>query len=461
MSAHLLRSRKFAPLFWCQFFAAFNDTYLKSALTFIVVAKLAPAAANTLTLVGSILLTAPPFLLAALGGQWADRYDKAKVAQWLKLVEFGAVAIAAAGFVFGSVPLLFIALAMFGVLSALFGPVKYGILPDHLTKAELPGGNALVEGATFIAAILGPTAAALATRSTHDMRWAAGLCIGFAAIAYVAARFIPATGQAAPTLKVEANVAASTWRLLRTLRADRRLWRGAVITSLFWSMAVVVYTLLTPIVELGLGGDPLVFNIYNALFAIGIALGSGLAAWLLAGRTLMLPTPIAAAVLGLVSLDLAATLHNAATLHGAVAVRPLLAPAAFFSTWRAWHVGLDLLLLAMAGGLYIVPAFAAVQAWAPVGPARPRDRRRQRAERRLHRRRPRRDHRAAEARRQLRDDLPDPRHRQPRRLGLDPVGAADQPAARPRRAWSSASSTGSRSTAGRTSRPPGPTRSSR
>ncbi len=365
MSAHLLRSRKFAPLFWCQFFAAFNDTYLKSALTFIVVAKLAPAAANTLTLVGSILLTAPPFLLAALGGQWADRYDKAKVAQWLKLVEFGAVAIAAAGFVFGSVPLLFIALAMFGVLSALFGPVKYGILPDHLTKAELPGGNALVEGATFIAAILGPTAAALATRSTHDMRWAAGLCIGFAAIAYVAARFIPATGQAAPTLKVEANVAASTWRLLRTLRADRRLWRGAVITSLFWSMAVVVYTLLTPIVELGLGGDPIVFNIYNALFAIGIALGSGLAAWLLAGRTLMLPTPIAAAMLGLVSLDLAATLHNAATLHGAEAVRPLLAPAVFFSTWRAWHVGLDLLLLAMAGGLYIVPAFAAVQAWAP------------------------------------------------------------------------------------------------
>ena len=359
MSAHLLRSRKFAPLFWCQFFAAFNDTYLKSALTFIVVAKLAPQAANTLTLVGSILLTAPPFLLAALGGQWADRYDKARVAQWLKLVEFGAVAIAAAGFVVGSVPLLFVALAMFGVLSALFGPVKYGILPDHLTKAELPGGNALVEGATFIAAILGPTAAALATRTTHDMRWAAGLCIVFAAIAYFAARFIPATGQAAPTLKVEANVVASTWHLLRTLRADRRLWRGAVITSLFWSMAVVVYTLLTPIVELGLGGDPIVFNIYNALFAIGIALGSGLAAWVLAGRTLMLPTPIAAAVLGLVSLDLAAT------LHGAVAVRPLLAPAAFFSTWRAWHVGLDLLLLAMAGGLYIVPAFAAVQAWAP------------------------------------------------------------------------------------------------
>ena len=359
MSAHLLKSRKFAPLFWCQFFAAFNDTYLKSALTFIVIAKLAPDAANTLTLVGSILLTAPPFLLAALGGEWADRYDKAKVAQWLKLVEFGAVAIAAGGFVFESVPLLFVALAMFGVLSALFGPVKYGILPDHLTKEQLPGGNALVEGATFIAAILGPTVAALATRSTGDMRWAAGLCILFAAIAYGSARLIPPTGQAAPTLKVDRNLGRSTWHLIGSIHHDKRLWRGAIITSLFWSMAVVVYTLLTPITELGLGGDTMVFNIYNALFAIGIALGSGLAAWLLAGRTLMLPTAIAAVLLGLVSLDLAATL-SVTKVPG-----PLLAPGAFFSSWRAWHVGIDLTLLAIAGGLYIVPAFAAVQAWAP------------------------------------------------------------------------------------------------
>ena len=360
MSGHLLTNRKFAPLFWCQFFAAFNDTYLKASLTFLVLFQLAPGTAKTLTLLGTVLLTLPAFFLSSLGGEWADRYDKAKVAQRLKLVEFGAVAIAGAGFLTNSLPLLFVALGLFGVLSALFGPVKYGILPDQLSVRELPGGNALIEGATFIAAILGPTVAALASRQGHgDPRWLAALTLLFAALAWGSALLIPKTGEAAPTLKVDPNVLRSTVKLIKSIHADNRLWRGGIIVSLFWMMAIVVYSLLAPIVTIQMGGDELVFDVYNAAFAIGIALGSGLASYLLAGRTLMLPTPIAAAIIGVVSLDLAVA------LTGPEATGPLLGVAEFFRTWHAWHVGVDLMLLSMAGGLYIVPAFAAVQAWAP------------------------------------------------------------------------------------------------
>lgn len=360
MVAQLLRSRRFAPLFWCQFFAAFNDTYFKSALTFLAIFKLAPDQAKLLTLLGTVLLTGPAFLLSALGGEWADRYDKARMAQRLKLVEFGGVALAGVGFLTQSLPILFVTLALFGVLSALFGPIKYGILPDHLTKEELASGNALVEGATFIAAILGPTVAALVSNHGHgDPKWAAALTLLFAAFSYGASRLIPATGEAAPQLKVDPNILRSTGRLMRLLHADRRLWRTAIITSLFWMMAAIVYSLLAPIVTLSLGGDEMVFDVYNAAFAIGIAIGSALAAWLLAGRTLMLPTPIAAILMGLISLDLAAA------LHGTSATGPLLGIAPFFKGALAWRVGIDLGLLALSGGLYIVPSFAALLAWAP------------------------------------------------------------------------------------------------
>jgi acyl-[acyl-carrier-protein]-phospholipid O-acyltransferase/long-chain-fatty-acid--[acyl-carrier-protein] ligase len=355
-----MTSRKFAPLFWCQFFAAFNDTYLKAALTFLLIFQLAPDRAKLLTLIGTVLLTAPAFFLSGLGGEWADRYDKAKVGQRLKLVEFGAVAIACLGFLLPSLPLLFVALAAFGILSALFGPVKYGILPDHLSREDLPGGNALVEGATFIAVILATTVAAISSQQGHgDARWAAGLTVLFAAVAYGAALLIPKTGEAAPTLRVDPNILRSTGHLLSYLRSDKKLWHGGMMVSLFWGMAIIVYTLLTPIVAMTLGGDELVFDIYNALFAIGIALGSGLASWLLGGRILILPVPVAAILIGLLALDLALTIHGV-DAHGVTR-----GVATFFQSWRAWHVGLDLLLLAIAGGLYIVPSFAAVQAWAP------------------------------------------------------------------------------------------------
>src|SRR5215472_4233530 len=142
MSQSLLGSRRFAPLFWCQFFSAFNDNFLKNALALLILFKIGSQSGESLvTLAGGIFI-APFFLLSAFGGQLADRFDKALVARRLKLAEIGAAAVAVAGFALNSLPLLFLALFLFGLNGALFGPIKYGILPDHLKREELPAGNA-------------------------------------------------------------------------------------------------------------------------------------------------------------------------------------------------------------------------------------------------------------------------------------------------------------------------------
>ena len=359
MSRTLLKSRKFAPLFWCQFFSAFNDSYLKTAIVFLILYPIALAHSGALVQLAGALFILPSFLLSALGGEMADRYDKAIIARRLKLVEFAAVAVAGAGFVLQSLPILFVALTCFGVLSALFGPVKYGILPDHLPTHDLPGANALIEGATFIAIITGTFLAAIAKDYGVSPAWFALLTLGFAALSWLAALAIPRSGEGAPHLKLDFNIARSTYTLMRDLRGDRRLWHGALIVGLFWLVGSIVFGLLPPMVKTVLGGDELVVSVYLALFAIGIAVGSGLASWLLDGRTLMLPTPLAAIGIGVVSLDLAWTLHNVVP-HDA-----MLGVAAFFHQPSAWHIGIDLALLSMAGGLYVVPSFAAVQAWSP------------------------------------------------------------------------------------------------
>ena len=156
-------SRRFAPLFWCQFFSAFSDNFLKTELVFLILFQIGgPDAEALITLAGGIFI-APFFFLSALGGQIADRFDKAMVARRLKFIEIGIAFVAVAGFSLHSVPVLFVALLLFGVIAALFGPMKYGILPDHLARAELPAANALVEGATFLAILLGTIFGGLAT----------------------------------------------------------------------------------------------------------------------------------------------------------------------------------------------------------------------------------------------------------------------------------------------------------
>ena len=98
MSSSLLMTRRFAPLFWCQFFSAFNDNFLKNALVFLILFKIGGSAAESLITLAAAVFIAPFFFLSALGGEMADRFDKAIVAQRLKLVEIGVAAIAVIGF---------------------------------------------------------------------------------------------------------------------------------------------------------------------------------------------------------------------------------------------------------------------------------------------------------------------------------------------------------------------------
>jgi acyl-[acyl-carrier-protein]-phospholipid O-acyltransferase/long-chain-fatty-acid--[acyl-carrier-protein] ligase len=345
----LLASRRFAPLFWCQFFAAFNDNLLKTALVFLILFR-GGGSGTLITLAGAVLI-APFFVLSGLGGELADRFDKARVAQRLKFVEIFVAAVSALGFWMQSVPVLFAALAGFGILAALFGPVKYGMLPDQLGPEELPGGNALIEGATFVAILTGTILGGLLARGGDSVVFA--MCVaGFALAAWICALFIPASGRAAPNLRVSGNIAASTLAMLGHLNAHARLIWGALVTSWFWLTGIVVLSLLPPLIKNLIGGDEIAVTVYLALFTIAVAVGSALAALLAGGRIRLGITVAGAVLIGAFALDLAlagATMTSGQGANSALGIR----------------AGVDLFGLAAAGGLFIVPAFAAVQAWSP------------------------------------------------------------------------------------------------
>ena len=353
-------SRRFAPLFWCQFFAAFNDNFLKTALVFVVLFHLSPRDAEALITLASAIFIAPYFFLSGLGGELADRYDKARVAQRVKFVEIFVATLAAWGYVQASLPLLYVALLGFGVLAALFGPIKYGILPDHLRREQLPVGNALVEGATFIAILLGTIAGGLAARGEGSHSVFAALVIGFAVACWLSARLIPPTGEGAPDLRISANIARSTTAMIHHLRTDPRLWWGAMVTSWFWLVGIVVLSLLPPLIKTLIGGNEDTVTAYLAIFTVAVGAGSGLAAAVARGRIVLRITVVGAVLLGIFAIDL-----GVATL-GTTPIAMPQGPAVVFSSALGLRAAADLCGLAIAGGLFIVPAFSAVQAWSAV-----------------------------------------------------------------------------------------------
>src|SRR5439155_14004900 len=109
MSSSLLMTRRFAPLFWTQFFSAFSDNFLKNALVFLILFKIGGPDAEALITLAAAVFIAPYFFLSALGGELADRYDKAFVAQRLKLCEIGVALIAVIGFATQSVVVVVVA----------------------------------------------------------------------------------------------------------------------------------------------------------------------------------------------------------------------------------------------------------------------------------------------------------------------------------------------------------------
>ena len=360
----LLSTRRFAPVFLCQFFAALNDNFVKNALVFLILYKVNELSGVLIPLTG-VALMAPFFIFSALGGQIADKFDKASVAERLKLAEIPVAAIAAIGFYFQSMPLLFLALASLGILGALFGPIKYGILPVHLTQAELSHGNALIEGATFLAILLGTIAGSLIVTGdlkpvidTGSIPAIATAIVGFAILSWLAARQIMPTGAAAPGLKIDRNPMSSTWQLLDELKSDQRIFEGAVISGWFWLAGIVMLSLL-PVLQHKIGGTPGVLTAMLLVFTVSIAIGSALAALASQKRPNLAAVPLGGVLMGIAALDLAWTASSLTKAD------PPLALSAFLHTGTGIHVLIDLALLAIGGGLFIVPSFAAVQAWSP------------------------------------------------------------------------------------------------
>ncbi len=265
--------------------------------------------------------------------------------------------VGAAGFVFGSLPLMFVALFAMGTHSALFGPVKYSILPQHLHEDELVGGNALVEMGTFLAILAGTIGAGVLMSHAHYAAAVATAVVLVVACGYLASRGIPRAAAALPGLKLDWNIFAQSWSILRLGLGQRpAVSRSLVGNSWFWFLGAVYLTQIPTFAKEWLHGDESVVTLILTVSSVGIALGSMLCEKL-SGRKV----EIGLVPFGSIGLD--------RLRHPPLVARRRHSPGEVPYDWLAvlrhhetWAVLADILFIGIFGGFYIVPLYALIQA---------------------------------------------------------------------------------------------------
>ncbi|HYP67317.1 MAG TPA: MFS transporter [Thiobacillaceae bacterium] len=355
--SRLLHNRRFLPLFLTQFLGAFNDNTFKSALVVLLTfqasswTSMAPGVLANLA-AGVFIL--PFFLFSATAGQLADKYDKARLARLVKVLEIGIMLVAGLGFVLASLGWLFFALFLLGLHSTLFGPIKYALLPQHLRADELLGGNALVEAGTFVAILLGTIAGGLLAGMGRPATIAeVGGVIAVAG--YLASRAIPPAPPPAPGLKIHPNPLSETWRNIGFARENRAVFLSILGISWFWLFGALFLAQFPAYAKTVLGGSESAVTLLLATFTIGVGLGS-LACERLSGRQVELGlVPFGSIGLTAFALDLAL-----ASPHAMPAAAPL-GLSALLGQAGTWHILVDLALIGLFGGFFIVPLYALMQ----------------------------------------------------------------------------------------------------
>jgi 1-acyl-sn-glycerol-3-phosphate acyltransferase len=352
----LLKSKRFAPFFMTQFLGAFNDNIYKNTLMLIMAYGAADGLGMNTHIVlnlAAVLFILPFLLFSAMGGQIADKYEKAALIRKIKLLEVIIMIAGAVSLINEQYIVLMCLLFLMGAQSAFFGPCKYAILPQHLKPSELVGGNALVEMGTFVSILLATIGAGIIMQFENYLVIAAISVVVLACLGYFSSRFIPLAPAMDSGITIEWNIFKSSWRLVQYARSNPAIYLAIIAISWFWFLGATYLTQFPSFSREILHGDPSLVTLLLAIFTLGIGSGSLLCEKLSRSQVELGIVPIGALGMTVFGIDLYAAIP--AELNDTETW------LSFVANSENYRLLLDLAAIGIFGGIFIVPLYAYIQ----------------------------------------------------------------------------------------------------
>ncbi len=359
-STHLVRSRRFLPLFITQLLGAFNDNLFKNAMVLFVVYSVYNSEAEEakFSAVATALVVIPFVALSALSGQLADLRDKAGIIRIVKFCEILIMLVGAAGLLLAwkgiavtglAIPLMMLALFCMGVHSTFFGPIKYAILPQHLKSEEVLAGTGMVEAGTYIAILAGTILAGWIDAAT-----AAVMCLLVALIGYVSGRQVPPAPPLHDPEPLDFNLFRASYNLVRNTMHDRRVFLAIMAISFFWTIGSVLFIQFPPLAKNVLHASKQVASLFLVIFSVGVAIGSMTISAMLRGKVSARWSSPSVIFMGI----FVALFYLVCRYWTDGGANSLNDTADFVAQPYAIPLMLTLLGIAISGGMFVVPLYA-------------------------------------------------------------------------------------------------------
>lgn len=231
-----------------------------------------------------------------------------------------------------------------------------------MKEDELVGANGLFQMGTSLAILIGMIVAGVLTQLSQSLYWISATVLVVAVLGYLAARYIPTMPAMQPTLKINWNIFTTSWSTVRYLYSLPFLFFVILGNSWFWFYGATFLTQVPEFSKVILHGDESVVIFLLTLFSVGVSIGSLLCKTFTKNQVSLRLLPFGIAGLSIFAIDLYFSLSG---LNIDVNTETLLGIGDLFGVSGSWRVFADLFFLGFSGGLYIVPLYASMQAYAP------------------------------------------------------------------------------------------------
>jgi acyl-[acyl-carrier-protein]-phospholipid O-acyltransferase / long-chain-fatty-acid--[acyl-carrier-protein] ligase len=258
-----------------QFLGALNDNIYKLLIVFLFIEREGIENSHTILATTGAVFVLPFLLFSTYSGILADRFSKRNIIVWTKVIELVTISMGVLAFVVESKWGAYFVLFMMAAQSALFGPSKYGIIPELVSSDKISQANGIMTSFTFLAIILGTFLPSfILDISGYNFLFALLFCVGISVVGLATSYCIEYTPPSGSSKRFDIFFLSEIYEAISLAKKDNSLLMALVGSSFFLFLGSFAQLNMIPFAVESLHLTDIQGGYLFLLTAVGIGTGS-------------------------------------------------------------------------------------------------------------------------------------------------------------------------------------------